>query len=69
MAKRWEYCWAPFTYALRALGPDGPFVPRDPDEATLAEWDRLGEAGWEMVGLTLNVNGTTNGAVFKRKKE
>lgn len=67
MATRWEYRWAPLAYALRALGPDGPFVPRDPDEATMAEWNRLGGEGWEMVGLTLNVNGTTNGAVFKRR--
>lgn len=67
MADRWEYCWAPFAYALRQLGEDGPRIPRDPDEATLAEWNRLGGEGWEMVGLTLNPNGVTNGAVFKRR--
>lgn len=65
--ERWEYCWAPFAYALRSFGPDGPILPKDPDEPTLAGWNRLGAEGWEMVGLTLSPQGTTNGAVFKRR--
>lgn len=68
MDERWEYCWSPFAYALRALGPDGPFVPKDPDEATLAEWNRLGSEGWELVGMTLSPQGTTNGGMFKRRR-
>lgn len=68
MSDRWEYTWVYYEQALVEVAPDGPRVPRGPSDVTQGVWERLGDAGWEMAGMTTSPQGSTNGAVFKRRR-